>query len=205
MLAATRTSLPSIRYGWESLSAQPVGDLVDLVLPGRPGRGCVAEDERGELVAAEPGRGVPGPHRLLEPVGGLDSSSSPAWWPTRVVDRLEAVEVDEEHGGAGVAGPAAGERLPDPLGEQGAVGQVGERVVLGVVLQLGLEPDPFGDVPAVEDQAALVAVDGGLHVEPVAGAGPEAALDPGRGLLGGRGGQEPAHLVDAPGPGPRGG
>ena len=95
-------------------------------------------------------------------------------------------------------GPA---RRPDRAcwtrsGEQGAVGQVGERVVLGVVLELRLEAHPLGDVPAVEDEAAVVAVDGGLHVQPVAAAGPEAALDAGGGLLRRAGGEEAAHLVD---------
>lgn len=70
--------------------------------------------------------------------------------------------------------------------------------MLGVVLQLGLEPDPFGHVAAVEDQPALVAVDRGFDVEPVPRAGSEAALDPGGGLLARRGGEEPAHFVDHP-------
>ncbi len=171
---------------------------MDLVLPGGLVAGAVAHDEGGELVAAEAGGGVPGPDGLLEAAGGLDEQLVTGLVADGVVDGLEAVEVDEEHGGAGVARAAAGEGLADPGGEQGPVGQVGERVVLGVVLQLGLEPDPFGDVPAVEEQAALVAVDGGLDVEPVAGAGAEAALDAGGGLLVGRRGEEAAHLVDDP-------
>ena len=178
--------------------AQPVGDLPDLVLAGGRVAGAVADDEGGELVAAEPGGGVPGPYRVLEAAGRLDQQLVAGLVAQAVVDPLEAVEVDEEHGGARVARAAAGEGLADALGEQGAVGQVGERVVLGVVLQLRLEPDPFGDVAAVEDQAALVAVDRGLHIEPVAGARLEAALDPGGGLLGRRGGQKPAHLADHP-------
>src|SRR5690606_13575894 len=126
---------------------------------------------------AESRRGVAGPDGVLEAAARLDEQLVARLVADGVVDLLEAVEVDEEDGGAGVARAAAAERLADPGGEQGPVGQVGERVVLGVVLQLGLEPDPFGDVPAVEEEAALVAVDGGLDVEPVAGAGTEAALD----------------------------
>ena len=103
---------------------------------------------------------------VLESAGGLDEQLVPGLVPDRVVDGLEAVEVDEEHGRAPVGGAAAGEGVLDALGEQGAVGQVGERVVLGVVLQLRLEAHPFGHVPAVEDEAAVVAVDGRLDVEP---------------------------------------
>ncbi len=178
--------------------AQPFGDLVHLVLPGALIAGAVPDDERGELVTAEPGGGVAGPDGVLEPPSGLDEQFVARLVADGVVDLFEAVEVDEEDGGARVARPPPAERLADPGGEQGPVGQVGERVVLGVVLQLGLEADPFGDVPAVEQEAALVAVDGGLDVEPVAGAGAEAALDAGGGLLVGRGGEEAPHLVDEP-------
>lgn len=169
---------------------------MDLALPGALVVRAVSENERRELVAAEAGRGVTGPHGLLEAASGLDEQLVARLVAETVVDRLEAVEVDEEHRGAGVTGAAAAESLADPLGEQGAVGQVGERVVLGVVLQLGLQPDPFGHVPAVEDQPALVAVDGGLDVEPVSGAGSEPALDPGGGFLAGRRGQKPPYFVD---------
>ena len=101
----------------------------------------------------------PGADGVLESAGGLHQQFVAGLVADGVVDRLEAVEVDEEHGRAAVAAAAAGQGLPDPLGEQRAVGQVGERVVRGVVLQLRLQPHPFGDVPAVEDQAAVVAVD----------------------------------------------
>ena len=62
----------------------------------------------------EAGGGVPGAHGLLEAAGGLDEQFVARLVADGVVDRLEAVEVDEEHGGAGVAGPAAAERLADP-------------------------------------------------------------------------------------------
>lgn len=68
----------------------------------------------------------------------------------------------------------------------------------GTVLQLGLEAYALGDIAAVEDQAALVAVDRGLHMQPAAPPRADPALDPGDGLLGGMGGQKPAHLVQHP-------
>ena len=50
--------------------------------------------------------------------------------PEAVVDQLEAVEVEEQHGEQ-VAPAAAGpvERALQPLHEEGAVGQAGERIV----------------------------------------------------------------------------
>ncbi len=113
---------------------QPVGDLVHAVFARRVVAGAVAEDERGELVASEPGRAVPGPYGLLKATGRADQQLVACLVPDGVVHRLEAVEVDEEHGGARVGGAAAAQRLFDLSGEQRPVGQVGQRVVLGVVL-----------------------------------------------------------------------
>ncbi len=97
-----------------------------------------------------------------------------------------------------VARAAARQGLAHAPGEERPVGEVGQRVVFGAVLELGLEPDALGDVPAVEDESALVAVDGGLHVQPLAAARLEAAFDAGGGLLGGGCGEEAAYLVDHP-------
>lgn len=141
---------------------------MDLVLPRGLVAGAVADDQRGELVPAEAGGGVPGADGVGEPLRGLDEEFVARLMTDGVVDGLEAVEVDEEHGGAGVARAPSAERLAHPGGEEGAVGQVGERVVLRVVLQLGLEAHAFGDIAAVEQEAAMVAVDGGLDVEPLA-------------------------------------
>lgn len=187
-----------VRLG--ELDPQPVGELQDLLFARVPVAAAVAHDERRELVAAEAGGGVALPHRVLESAGGLDEELIAGLVPDRVVDGLEAVEVDEEDGraaqrGAAVGGATAGQGLLDAPGEQRAVGQVGERIVFGVVLELRLEPDPLGHVTAVEDEAAVVSVDGGLHIEPTVVAGLEAALDAGGGLLQVAGGQEAAHLV----------
>ncbi len=163
--------------------AQPIGQFLDLEAAER------AADQCGELVAAEPGDGVPAADGALQPAGGLHQELVADLVPGGVVDRLEAVQVEEEHRdpGAGPALLAAGaEGGPQPLGEQRPVGQVGERVVEGVVLQLGLEHDAFGDVPAVEQQAVAVPADGGLDVQPLAAAGADPALHPGRGHGGAR-------------------
>ncbi len=179
---------------------EAVGEFHYVPFPGGPVAGVVPDDQGRELVAAQPGGGVALPDRVLESAGGLDQQLVPRLVPDRVVDGLEAVEIDEQHGRvpqghAPVGGPAAGERVLDALGEQGAVGQVRERVVLGVVLQLGLEPDPFGHVPAVEDEAAVMAVDGRLDVQPASVTRPETALDARSGLLTRVGGEESPRLV----------
>ncbi len=116
-----------------------VGEVVDAAL------GVGAGGQRHELVAAEPcdhlaGRGG----AALEPVGDLDQEPVARGVPEAVVDGLEAVQVQ-------VAEPeplalAGGERLLQPLEEQGAVGQSGERVVRGLVAQPQVEQPALGGV-----------------------------------------------------------
>jgi hypothetical protein len=94
-----------------------------------------------------------------------------------VVDRLEVVQVDEEDGG--VAEVAAVEGVLDPLAEQAAVGQPGQRVVEGLEGQLLLEGLALLQVAGVEDDAGRVEVAGaaagdGLDGQP----GPVALAEP---------------------------
>ena len=59
-----------------------------------------------------------------------------------VVDRLEAVEVDEEQRDPGAAPPRHLQRVLDPVEQQAAVGQVGEQVVAGQVGHVLGQPQP---------------------------------------------------------------
>ena len=63
-----------------------------------------------------------------------------------VVDRLEAVEVEEHHGDLGVLAPRGGQRLVQAVEEQHAVRQPGQQVVLGQVAGLLLGLLAVGDV-----------------------------------------------------------
>jgi len=65
----------------------------------------------------------------------------------RVVDDLEVVQVDEQDGDA----PLGAERAAEALEEELAVGQAGERVVVGLPGELGLGGLALGDVDAVAD------------------------------------------------------
>ena len=56
--------------------------------------------------------------------------------PERVVDRLEPVEVDEEHREPGPCPVGARQAVFERVGEQAAAGQAGERVVEGLVHRL---------------------------------------------------------------------
>ena len=66
--------------------------------------------------------------------GDLPEQLVARWAAERVVDGLEAVDVDQRHGGAAAALARRREELREPLAEQRAVRQPGERIVVGVPL-----------------------------------------------------------------------
>ena len=75
-----------------------------------------------------------------------------------VVDPLEPVEVEVQHG---EGSPPAGrllQRVVQAVGEQRPVGEIGERVVERLVRELVLELLALGDVARVEDDAGDVGV-----------------------------------------------
>ena len=53
-----------------------------------------------------------------------------------VVDVLEVVEVQEENGHGGVLSSGPGQHLVDPVEDQGPIGELGERVVEGQMVEL---------------------------------------------------------------------
>ena len=122
----------------------------------------VVEQDR-ELVAAEPGDGVAGPQGRLQPARDGDQQAVADVVAERVVDELEAVEVQEQHGPAGFRPrPPAALRAPEGLiqavEEQHAVREPGQRVVQRVVLEALLGRAAVGDVGLGADDARGAAV-----------------------------------------------
>ncbi len=75
-----------------------------------------------------------------------------------VVDRLEVVQVHEQHGdGVGVAGQAL-QRMLHAISEERPVGEPGDRVVEGLMRELLLEGLALGDVSRVEDDSLHVGI-----------------------------------------------
>ena len=99
---------------------------------GADGVGAVAQHE-AELVAAEPRDRVVGTELVGEPRRDLGEQRVAVAVPEGVVDLLEPVEVDDREHDRHVLALRRGDRRRGALLVDGAVRQVGERVVLGEV------------------------------------------------------------------------
>ena len=85
--------------------------------------------DHDELVAAQARDGVGRAHRVGQPGRQREQHLVAGGVPERVVDGLEAVEVEHEDPDVDVLALPAGERVREPVERESAVGQPGERVV----------------------------------------------------------------------------
>jgi hypothetical protein len=134
--------------------------------------GLLGQDH--ELVAAHPCHQVAARRDgALQPLGHRDEQPVADVVAEAVVDALEPVEVQVAQPDEGIR-VGAGERLGQPLGEERAVRQAGERVVQRLVAQPLLQLVPVGDVfdhrHRVPRLPALVAQQRDRHVGPDDGA-----------------------------------
>jgi hypothetical protein len=110
--------------------------------------------EHRELVAAQPGQGVPGRERRPQSARDLHQESVPAGVPEGIVDRLEVVEVDQQHGDLPTGLHGLGEGPTHHGEEHRAVRQAGQVVVEGVPLQFRFAVDRLeAQLLGVEDLA----------------------------------------------------
>src|SRR5579859_114816 len=101
--------------------------------------------------------------RLSIRVTAICSSSSPAAWQT-VIDGAEMVEVDHQGGGIAAVQLQLADRMGQPRGQQQPVGQVGQGIVVGdmVELEFGLlDGADVGEGSDVIGGLAEVVLDGG--------------------------------------------
>ena len=116
---------------------------------------CSTRTANSSPRAAPPGRCG---HTALQAAADLDEQPVAGVVPEAVVDRLEVVEVDEQHDVARRAGPVPGDRPLDPVAKLPPVGEPSQRVVEGAVDQLVLERLALVDDAVVDDDP----LDGGL-------------------------------------------
>ena len=122
--------LPEDDEGLAHRLERALGQLIDGQLVDQ------SRQEDGELVPAHPGHGVLAADGVHQPLADLLDEVVARGVAQRVVDGLEVVQVDEEHAHR-LAHPArAHQLLLDPVLEEPAVGQPGERVVPGHVRDL---------------------------------------------------------------------
>ena len=113
-------------------------------------------DEYGELVTAESGDRVARSRDAQDARGDLAKEAVAGLVAESVVDVLESVEVEEDHGRIGAGAGSATQRVLDPVPEQCPVRESGQRVVEGLVRQLVLGQLAVGDVVQVDDDASDV-------------------------------------------------
>ena len=132
--AVTWCSVSSMRTG----SRRARSTRRDVERGGRVGD-LVGQDD--ELVAAEAGDGVGRADRLLEPRGERAQEGVAGVVAERVVDDLEAVEVEQQHRRRMAAAAGAHERVREPVEEERAVRQARQLVVQRAAMGGGLGAD----------------------------------------------------------------
>ena len=110
----------------------PLGDAAGGWHVGRAGQ------QDGELVAAQTRHRVRLAQRLAQARADQLEQAVPDQVAERVVDFLEAVEIEQQHRHRLVRTPRRVDRLRDAVVEQGPVRQAGQGVVQGHALQLGM-------------------------------------------------------------------
>ncbi len=119
---------------------EPSGRTAQLGDDPRPDVDCVqvafdVRCEDHELVAADACDGVHRPQDRLQLRGDPAQHGVSCGVPPGVVDLLEPIEVDEEHGGAPTRAFRVGQRLVDAVHEERPVRQTGQCVVGGLLGQ----------------------------------------------------------------------
>ena len=88
-----------------------------------------------ELVAAQARHGVALAHAFAQAVGHGPQQLVALAMAETVVHGLEAVEVEHQHASDAMGAPGVHQRLLEPVGQQVAIGQQGQRVDVGLVLE----------------------------------------------------------------------
>ena len=131
-----------------------VGKLLDLLAALRVG------DDDGELVAAHAADVAFGSDLVDQPLGDCAKHRIALRVAEGVVDRFEAVEVEEHDRAGHIAGGRVAQRLAEQLADAAAIGQAREDVHVGEVGQALLRLADLGDVGA--DAAETLEPAGGV-------------------------------------------
>ena len=114
-------------------------------------------DQQREFIAIEPGHRVDLAQAVREPCGDIDQHLVAAAVAERVVDVLEAVDVDMQQRERRAVALRERHREVDPVGKHTAVRQPGEHVAVGECVDAAHRLDPLGDVAERIDAADRLA------------------------------------------------
>ncbi len=104
----------------------------------------------GEFVAAEASHQILAAHDAAQPLGDVENELVADVMAERVVDVLEVIEIDVEHGRRRAAGAHVVDHGFEPLAEIDAVGQAAHRIVQRQMAQLRFAgPDLLGGAPHI--------------------------------------------------------
>src|SRR5215472_6966534 len=109
-------------------------------------------EQHSEFVPPVASHRVPWPYGAGKAPPDLDQELVPGPVPKAVIDGLEPVQVHQEDPDRGAVARGAGERLRQPVIEEGTVSQTRQTVGKRLVGQLLLERPPLRDVRAVPHQ-----------------------------------------------------
>ncbi len=126
--------------------------------------GFIRFQQQGEFITAHAGHGVIDRHTGEQPRGHFLQHPVARGMPQGVVDRFEAVEVEEHQHDPGLLALGVLQRRMQAILEQGAVGQVSQRVVVRQTVDTVLAGLAFADIAEeahVAGQIAFVVEDCG--------------------------------------------
>jgi hypothetical protein len=127
-----------------------------------PGIGDPLDDDQ-ELVATQAADGVRFPHQPPQAPRHLAEDPIAGLMAERVVDDLEAVEIDEQDRQFGFIAVRPLHCLVQPVAQQQSVRQTGERIVVRLMVELIVRPAQLGDIREHADvvgDAALAVIHG---------------------------------------------
>ncbi len=160
-------ALGRVAVGWVERDAQATGDVQLLALdrewpvecrkhPGRHRRRTLGPLQpilhQRELVATQPRPGVACPGQDCDAGCHRAQESIADGMPERIIDLLEVVEIEQHDAYLLAASCGARNCLSEPVVEQGAVRQAGQRVVQGEMAHLLLGRLALGDVHGHPDR-----------------------------------------------------
>ncbi len=128
-----------------------LGDPGRLVLIGEPAQ------RHGELDPADPGHGFSGRRALRHSLANGLQNPVAGGVAQGLVDVFEVLLIEKQHADHGAVPVRPGQLFLEPSGQQGPVGQAGERIKIGQLLDFAFGRLALGDVHQGADQPSRLA------------------------------------------------